>query len=295
MLTTLDAHALCVGLVLLDLGARALRIKTLTGTLGYPLRFGEALTTNAIGDAACAVTPMRLGGEPVRLASMLRFGVPATASFVAIAFEVITMWPVIILSAAAIGYWFAPGWLAHTAPILWHGLARTWIWLGLAGMVSLLIFLVVRRRVHVTTRVTRRPWRRVLVYGRQMPPSVLLLTAASAFINLATRTAILPILMATLPDPPPLGPAIVGSFALLYSQMALPTPSGAGVVDLGLLAGAAGSAGGAEVGLLIWWRFYTTFIGIALGSWLAVREFGWAAVRGALKGKGKGKGKGKEA
>jgi uncharacterized membrane protein YbhN (UPF0104 family) len=289
MLSGLEAHGLCIGLVVLDQVARAFRIRVLCGATGHPLRFRDALSMNAIGDAACAVTPMRLGGEPVRIASLLRFGVPATAVFVAVAFEVITMWPVIILSALGIGYWFAPGWIAHTAPLLLRGLARSWVWLALAVLGSLLLFFIVRRRVHVTTRVTRRPWRRVLVYGRRMPMSVLVLAAGSAFVNLATRTAILPILMATLPDPPPLGPAIVGSFALLYTQLVLPTPSGAGVVDLGFLAGAAGSAGGAEVPLLIWWRFYTTFIGVALGSWLAVRVFGWGAVRALFRGKGKGK------
>ena len=289
MLGSFEAHALCVGLVVLDQAARALRIRALTGALGHPLRFGEALSTNAIGDAACAVTPMRLGGEPVRIASLLKFGVPATACFVAVGFEVITMWPVIILSAAGIGYWLAPGWIAHTAPLLLRGLARSWVWLALAVVGSLLLVLLVRRRVHLTARVARRPWRRLLVYGRRMPPGVVLLSAVTTFVNVASRTAILPILMATLPVPPPLGPAIVGSFALLFSQMALPTPSGAGVVDLGLLAGAAGSAGGAEVELLIWWRFYTTFVGVALGSWLAVRVFGWEVVRRAFKGKGKGK------
>ena len=290
MLSGLAGHALCVGMVLLDQAARAYRIRLLAGTIGHPLRFRDALSVNAIGDAACAVTPMRLGGEPVRIAALLRFGVPATACFVAVAFEVVTMWPVIILSALGIGYWLAPGWLSHTAPLMARGLVHSWVWLALAVFVSLLLFLVVRRRAHFATRVTRRPWRRVLVYGRRMPIRVLILAALSAFVNLATRTAILPILMATLPGSSPLGPAIVGSFALLYSQLALPTPSGAGVVDLGLLAGAAGSAGGAEIQLLIWWRFYTTFLGVALGSWLGVRVFGWGMVRALFTRRGQGKG-----
>ena len=115
-----------------------------------------------------------------------------------------------------------------------------------------------------------------------MPRGPLLVSAALGFVNLASRTAILPILMATLPVTPPLGPAILGSFALLYSQLALPTPAGAGIVDLGLLAGAAGNTGAGGLALLIWWRFYTTFIGVGLGGWLAIRTFGWGAVRGVV-------------
>jgi len=73
---------------------------------------------------------------------------------------------------------------------------------------------------------------------------------------------------------------------LLYSQLFLPTPSGAGVVDLGLLAGAAGDVGPGEVELLVWWRFYTSVVGILLGGWAAVRVFGWAAVRHAFRRRG---------
>lgn len=282
MLGPLETHALCAVLILLDHSARALRIGLLGGALGHPLRFRDAFVINAIGDAACAVTPLRIAGEPARLASLLRFGIPATASFVAIAFEVITMWPVIITCALVLGIWSAPEWIQQTAPVVAAGLARTWGWLALAAVVSALLWILVRPTVHVAPRLIQRPWGRVRIYGRRMPRGTLIASSVLGFVNLASRTAILPVLMTQLPVPPPLGPAILGSFALLYSQLALPTPSGAGVVDLGLLAGAAGSTGESGVELLIWWRFYTTFVGVGLGGWFAVREFGWDAVRGVF-------------
>ncbi|HEU4570145.1 MAG TPA: hypothetical protein VFS07_06205, partial [Gemmatimonadales bacterium] len=113
-----------------------------------------------------------------------------------------------------------------------------------------------------------------------LPAGVLVASGLLAFVNLATRVAILPVLMAMRPDAPPLGPALLGSFALLYSQLVLPTPSGAGAVDLGLLAGVAGPVGGSEVPLLFWWRFYTTGVGVALGGWVGLRLLGRAR-RGA--------------
>jgi uncharacterized membrane protein YbhN (UPF0104 family) len=287
ILEPLAAHAICAALVGVDQAARALRLRFLGGALGHPVRLRDAATINLVGDAACAVTPMRLGGEPVRLAALLHFGFPATASFIAIALEVITMWPVIIICGVAMGVWLAPGWVEQTAPALLEGLARSWLWFAVAVVVSLGIWSVVRRSVHVTARVTRRPWRRTRVYWRRMPRGPVVASALLGFVNLATRTAILPVLMATLPDAPPLGPSILGSFALLYSQLALPTPAGAGVVDLGLLAGAAGSPGGEGVTLLFWWRFYTTFVGVAVGGWLAVRVFGVRAIAATWKGKGK--------
>ncbi|HEX7917795.1 MAG TPA: lysylphosphatidylglycerol synthase transmembrane domain-containing protein [Gemmatimonadales bacterium] len=278
-------HLVCVALVATDQVARALRIWILDRALGHPIRLRQALAANLIGDAACAVTPMRLGGEPTRLATFLHAGVPATASFVAIAFEVITMWPMVILTALGLALRFAPGWIDSTAPALLEGLERTWSWLLAAVVVSFILWLLVRRRVKLTPRLTRRPWRRVRVYWRRMRVTTLIASALLGFLNVASRTAILPVLMLALPEPPPLGPALLGSFALLYSQLALPTPSGMGIVDLGLLAGAAGATGEGGVTLLLWWRFYTGLIGVGLGTWAAVRVFGWEAVKGALRGK----------
>jgi uncharacterized membrane protein YbhN (UPF0104 family) len=82
-----------------------------------------------------------------------------------------------------------------------------------------------------------------------------------------------------LPGPPAPGPVIFGSFALLYSQMVLPTPSGAGVVELGFLGGAAGELGDGQGWILLAWRFYTNGIGALLGVWLAARIYGWPALR----------------
>jgi uncharacterized membrane protein YbhN (UPF0104 family) len=98
-------------------------------------------------------------------------------------------------------------------------------------------------------------------------------------INLGTRVAILPVLALTLPNPPPMGPLALGSFALLYSQLVLPTPSGAGAVELGFLGGAAGDLGADEGWLLLAWRLYTNGIGVMLGVALAARIYGWPALR----------------
>jgi uncharacterized membrane protein YbhN (UPF0104 family) len=72
---------------------------------------------------------------------------------------------------------------------------------------------------------------------------------------------------------------VLGSFALLYSQMVLPTPSGAGAVELGFLGGAAGDLGTGTGWLLLAWRFYTNGIGVLLGIALAVHAYGWPVLR----------------
>ena len=79
----LNATLLCIALVLTDLLVRAWRIQWIVQGLGYRIGFRDSLVLNAYGDAACALTPLRIGGEPARLAGMLRSRVPATAAFAA--------------------------------------------------------------------------------------------------------------------------------------------------------------------------------------------------------------------
>ena len=125
MISVLDAHLLCVLFVLLDMAARAWRIEWLLRGTGTRITFNQAIAINAVGDAACAVTPMRIGGEPARLWGMLRAGVPTTAAFVAISIEILAAWPVILVAASVLGWLFAPEWVAAALPRLRAAAAET--------------------------------------------------------------------------------------------------------------------------------------------------------------------------
>jgi hypothetical protein len=54
------------------------------------------------------------------------------------------------------------------------------------------------------------------------------------------------------------------SFMLIHSQIAMPTPAGAGAIDVAVLGGEAGVATHAAA-VLVWWRVYATLIPIAVG------------------------------
>jgi uncharacterized membrane protein YbhN (UPF0104 family) len=84
-------------------------------------------------------------------------------------------------------------------------------------------------------------------------------------VSIAARVAMLPALLTAAPSATPLLPTLLASFAVQYSQLLLPTPSGAGIVDLGLLAGVAGDLGGSAVTVLVLWRFFATGLPIGLG------------------------------
>jgi uncharacterized membrane protein YbhN (UPF0104 family) len=279
-MSPLQAHLLCVGLVAADLLARAWRIQWIVQGLGHRMTLWDSFVLNAFGDAACALTPLRLGGEPARLAGMLRSRVPAPAAFVAISLEVLAAWPVIIVAAGWLAWRYAPAWWMEAGPRLGAAAAAAWPWVVAVAILSVLAWRWARRKVpSPAARQLRRPIRRAMVYWRRMPRWPLVASVPMSLINLATRVAILPVLALSLPSPPPMGPLALGSFALLYSQLVLPTPSGAGAVELGFLGGAAGDLGAQDGWLLLAWRFYTNGVGVLLGIALAVHIYGWPALR----------------
>jgi uncharacterized membrane protein YbhN (UPF0104 family) len=278
-LTLLEANLLCLVLIALDFLARAWRIQWILRGLGHRIGTWDAVVLNAFGEGACAVTPMRLGGEPARLAGILRCGVPAAAAFVAISFEVLASWPVVFVGAGWLAWRYSGDWWAMVGPHLIRAASHAWHWLLIVGILSLVAWIVARRLAHPAVRQIQRPVKRARVYWRRMPPWPLVASVPVSFINLIARVAILPVLAMTLPDPPPMGPLWFGSFALLYSQLVLPTPSGAGAVELGFLGGAAGNLGAEEHLILVLWRLYTNGVGVLLGFGLAVRYYGWNTVR----------------
>ena len=205
-MTPIQAHLICIGLVAADLLARAWRIQWIVQGLGHRMTVKDAFVLNAFGDAACALTPLRIGGEPARLAGMLRSGVPATAAFVGISLEVLAAWPVIIIAAAWLVWEYAPAWWLSVGPRLETAAEGAWPWIAIVVLLSVMAWRYARRFTSPISRQLRRPVRRALVYWRRMPRWPLVASIPLSLVNLVTRTAILPVLALTLPDPPALGP-----------------------------------------------------------------------------------------
>ncbi len=280
-----EAHLICIALVALDMLVRVWRIQWIMQGLGSGIRFKDALVANAFGDAANALTPLRLGGEPARVAGLLRTGVRLTAALVGVTLEAVLSRLALIAVASWLIWRYAPAWWLTAGPSLNAAAAQAWPWLAVVLLIGILIWAYTRRVVSPATKRLRRPLRRVLVYLRRMPRGPLVASIPLSIMAIALRIAILPVLALTLPSPPAAGPLIFGSFALLYSQMVLPTPSGAGVVELGFLGGAAGELGAGEGWILLAWRFYTNGIGVMLGVWLAAGLYGWPFLRKLIRGK----------
>ena len=274
-------HALALLLLAIDCTARAWRIQLATWASGGRLDFLDALRLNLYGEAACTVTPNRLGGEPARFLGMTWSGLRVVQALVALGVEVAAEWPVFgIVAIALVGY-YIPDWSAAADRFLTHSLARDLLGMELIALVALIVIWTLQRLVRpgaIRHRV-RRQWRVAWAHVRRAPWWVLVLGALLTVISLAARALILPALVWGHPDAPPLAVMFFGSLALIHAPLVVPLPSGGGGIEVAFLSGFAGDFGGHQVITLLLWRFYTTILLTVLGIYLLVRTHGAAAAK----------------
>lgn len=281
----LIANLLCLALVALDLAARAWRIQFILWGTHHRISFYDSVVLNCVGDVAAAATPNRIGGEPARLGGMVLSGVPMAAGVVAIAIETVVMWPVNLAIAGTLAVLYAPEWWHTAGPALEDTFADAWPWVIVMLIAGVAAWWAVRKYAPALSHSMRRGTKRAWVYVRRMPRWPLVTCAAMSAVSVMARIAILPVLALTLPHPPPMGPLFFASFALIYAQLLLPTPSGAGAVELGFLGGAVGNLGTGYKTLLLFWRFYTTILLVILGIALGLRRYGPKAIEAIVRGR----------
>jgi len=278
-LTLVEAHLLCLVIVALDILARGLRLRWYLKGLGVELSIGNAITATAWGDAAAGLTPLRFGGEAAKFAGLMRAGVGAATALLALGLEAGVTYPLVAAFGFGLAWMYAPTWWSTTGPLITGALLTGWPWvLGILLLAVAGGWLVLRwhRRRACGGGEAGTGARAAL---RQVPGWVILVGIPLSLYNIVGRTLVLPLLASTLPAHPPFGVMLLGSFALLYSQLLLPMPAGAGAVDFGFLAGVAGDLGPDRTGLLLAWRLYTVGLGAVLGAALALHTLGWAAIR----------------
>lgn len=289
-MTLLQAHLLAAALLSLDMLARAGRIHLFLRGAAQRVAFWRVFVANVFGDAAAAVTPMRLGGEGARLVGLLRSGVPFPPLATVLAVEVAAYSVVVALAAATVGWLFADEWWAEVGPEVVRAARRGAEWLVVLGvLVALAVLLAAwlrRRGVGAAGRIPK-PSLAVLrgTAGWPLAASVPL-----TLLSVAARVAILPVLAYAWGDDSPLAVLVTASFALTYGQFLLPTPAGAGAVELAFAGGVAGEEGAADPGLMLAWRLYTFVLPVVLGFGLAAFTYGPGTLRAVFGGGARGDG-----
>ena len=268
MLPSPALHLAALALCATEVVVRAVRLRLLVP--GAPhLSLWQAVTINAYGDAASAVTPGRLGGDPARFLGCRRAGVETPRALAGLAVEALIDWVLLAVAIVILGLAFADTAAAG---------ARHLVTLATGPKARLLVALVLalaiasagaarwhRRRIRAGALASLAgAWQRARQLGW---PSVTLAAALTA-LSMALRIAILPVLVAGQPGFAT-GAVVLGSFTLLYGQLVLPTPAGAGAVELGFVGGFAGTMSTAALAtLLVAWRVYTLILSAGLGALL---------------------------
>jgi hypothetical protein len=264
----LDQHAAALLLCLLDVVARALRSRLL-----LPVSMRQALVINTCGDAMAAVTPARMGGEPLRYFGFTRAGAAPAATIAAFGSELVSDALIFVLAGVAISVTLASrasGLLSAVShltrsPTAWGAVAFTLLLVSAS--------LMVLRRVWPRTALRlmsclRESWRRM----RSHPPAVMAAVVLLSGVSLVSRASILPVLLARVPG---LGfpDLAVAAFTLTSGLLLAPIPAGAGAVDLGFVVGFDGRVPpGTLAVLLVAWRAYSLVVGALAGAVLLLRE-----------------------
>ena len=272
MLPSLTAHLAALALCATDVVVRAVRLRLLVPG-DSRLSLWQAVTINAYGDAASAVTPGRVGGDPARFLACRRAGVEAPRALAGLAVETLIDWMLLVAATVVLGFVFADTAAAG---------ARHLVSLAVGPTARLLVALVLA--LAVASAAAARWYRRRLPAGalgsvvaawqraRQLGWPCVTLAATLTALSMVLRVAILPVLVAGQPGLAT-GAVVLGSFTLLFGQLALPTPAGAGAVELGFVGGFAGTLSAATLAtLLIAWRVYTLILPAALGALFFARE-----------------------
>lgn len=277
------ACSLCAALLVVDVAARTLRLSVLFRGAGFRLSPPALCVAILFGDAAAAVTPMRLGGEPARWLGLMSAGIPARVAAAVLAVEMVSYLTVVAISGAAAAWLLGAGWWADVGPRLAGRAEEGLPWLAAVVAASVAVW-VWARRARARRPASAAPAPGVFAAVRGALGWPLLAAVPLTLASIAARLAMLPVLAQTLPQPPPPGVLVLGSFALVYGQLFFPTPGGAGAVELLASAGTAGELGGTAGPVFLAGRTLTTGIPVVLGFALAIHRYGGAAVRNALRG-----------
>jgi glycosyltransferase 2 family protein len=286
------AHLLAIGAVATEILTRTLKVTWSAKSAGIKLGFVTALRTTLAGDFGAAITPARSGAEPARFLILKEAGIPVPSALVVLYaelfLEALSLGTVVLIVAIV---------FRHAGVVLG---ALVGVVGGYAGFViGLAVVAIVLSRRHVgdeappwarRLRLTGKRWLMIQRWFAQVRSTVDSVKridmrwAAGAYfmsvIHVAMRLCVLPALVLGAGATAPLAPLALWPLGLLYGAAVVPAPGGGGAVELAFRAALAGVIGPTLfAAALLWWRFYTFYIYIVLGAFVA----GGTALRAVRK------------
>ena len=276
------AHLFAIAFVVTEILSRTLKISWSAKAANIELGFGTALRTTLAGDFGASITPARSGAEPARFLVLAEAGVPTPSAlvvlFAELFLEALSLATVVIVVAFV---------FRHAGVVLGALVGVVGAYAGFVLGIATVAIVLSRRHVgDAAPRWARRiglggrRWDIIQRWFAQVRSTVdsvkrieLRWAAASytmSVIHVAMRLCVLPALVLGAGVHAPLAPLALWPLGLLYGAAVVPAPGGGGAVELAFRA-ALGSVipAHAFAASLLWWRFYTFYIYIVLGAFVA--------------------------
>jgi len=277
------AHLLAFSAFAIEVITRSVKLTSSALAVGTHMTFGTAVRTSLGGDFAASITPARAGAEPARYLILAQSGMAASDALVVLYLELFLEMISIATVAFLISMIFDASGKAFVTMVSVVGIYASFV-LG----VGLLLFLLARANYGSAPppwaqrlRIHGKRWELVQRWAERIKvtvaafremhygwAAVALLTSIA---HVAVRFTILPMLVLAMTDVPvPLAPLVVWPLGIIYGAGLLPAPGGGGAVELAFRAALGGTLPPAVFGAaLVWWRFYTFYIYIAVGALVA--------------------------
>lgn len=273
------AHAVLLGVALLELGARGVKIALSAASLRIPMTMGTALRASAGGDFGAAITPARTGAEPARYLIMNEAGMPSASIILVIFAELFLEMLSLALIALAMFLVFRGSGAMITGMVGLVAMYATFV-LG-TGAIG---FVLARRNASGpppvwATRIGLHAgrWRAVQRSLRQLRAGIeglrhmrfglALCALGASVLHVMLRLAILPLIVYSFGVRVPVAPLILWPIALTYGSVVAPVPAGGGFIEVAFKATLGKYIPASIFGAsLIWWRFYTFYLFIILGA-----------------------------
>ena len=279
----LHAHLLAFSAFALEVVARAFKLTWSARAVRTHLPFTTAVRTSLGGDFGAAITPARMGAEPARFLILAEAGVAASDAMVILYcelfFEMISL-AIVVLAVSLIFHATSSAFLALIGVV--GGYAAFVLGLGALGVILSRRTLgeeapgwARRVRLHGKRWEIVQRWfgrvRTTVDAFKQMRYGWAAASLFASVIHIAVRFTILPfIVLSLVPGEVNIAPLVVWPLGIIFGAAVVPAPGGGGAVELAFRA-ALGSVipPDAFAASLVWWRFYTFYIYIALGALVA--------------------------
>jgi glycosyltransferase 2 family protein len=278
-----EAHLLAFLAFVAEVVTRSFKLTSSAKAVRTYMSFGTAFRTSLGGDFAAAITPARVGAEPARYLILAKSGMNASETMVVLYLELFLEMISVASVAFLIGVLFDASGRAFVTMVSVVGLYASFV-LG----VGVLGYLLSRGTFtdHPpgwarTLRLSGKRWEAVRRWSERIRVTVeafrsmrlgwATLALALSITHVAVRFTILPSLVLLIAKQPvPVAPLVVWPLGIIYGAGMLPAPGGGGAVELAFRAALSNTLPAAVFGAaLVWWRFYTFYIYIAVGALVA--------------------------